>query len=290
MGKATKSKANQLDTSEADKATPKSIVVYRGEVGTNVRSLMHEWRRVFMPWVSQKLHGRNSSLRDYLSIAASFSASHLQIFTAPPRGTWLRIMRFAHGPTLSFRIESFALRGDIQGQRKPAPVNGAPYNSAPIVVLNNFALPNQPPEVELMAKTFQTMFPSVNIHLVKPGDVQRIALFNYEPTAGVVEVRHYYVTGKAVGLSKTVKKLFEGRVPTKLGSLDDIDDVLNKEGVWSDTDGEGEEVPLATPFRSLRGRCRVKLQEIGPRLTRSRPASRAARRSSTTRCTSRARR
>ena len=265
MGKKQKS---TLDTTESDKNTPKSIVIYRGEVGSNVRHLMHEWRRVFMPWVSQKLHGRNSSLRDFLAIAGHFSASHLQIFSTPPRGAWLRIMRFPAGPTLSFRVESFTLRDDIAAsQRKPAPINGAAYNSAPIVVLNNFALPGQKPEVELMAKAFQSLFPTVNIHLVKPSDIQRVVMFNYDPTADAVEVRHYYVSGKAVGLSKTVKKLFEGRVPTKMGTIDDIDDVVQKEGVWSDTDGEGEEVPLVTPFRALKGRCRVRLVEIGPRMT-----------------------
>lgn len=265
MGKKQK---NQVDTTESDKATPKSIIIYRGEVGPNVRSLMHEWRRVFMPWVSQKLHGRNSSLRDFLSIAGHFSASHLQIFSTPPRGTWLRVVRFPAGPTLSFRVESFTLRDDITPtQRKPAPVNGAAFNSAPIVVLNNFALPGQKPEVDLMAKAFQSLFPTVNIHLVKPADIQRVVLFNYDVATELVEVRHYYVSGKAVGLSRTVKKLFEGRVPTKLGQIDDIDDVVSKEAAWSDTDGEGEEVPLVTPFRSLKGRCRVRLVEIGPRMT-----------------------
>jgi ribosome biogenesis protein SSF1/2 len=258
---------SQMDTTEADKAIPKSIIVYRGEVGTAVRYLMHEWRRVFMPWVSAKLHGRNNSLRDFLGIASSFSASHLQIFTAPPRGTWLRIMRFPAGPTLSFRVESFALRSDIvANQKKPPPVDGAPYNTAPVVVLNNFA-GSTSSTVGLMGQLFQSLFPTININLIKPGDVHRVVLFQYDAEADVVEVRHYFVIGKAVGLSRTVKKLFEGRVPTKLNQLEDIDDVLDKEAVWSDTDGEGEEVPLAAPFRSLQGRCRVKLSEIGPRMT-----------------------
>jgi ribosome biogenesis protein SSF1/2 len=102
---------------------------------------------------------------------------------------------------------------------------------------------------------------------VKPNTIQRIALFQYDPESGTVEMRHYFVTVKAVGLSKTVKKLLEGRVPSKLGSLESIDQVLDREGAWSDTDGEGEEVPLAAPVRALRGRGRVRLVEIGPRMT-----------------------
>ncbi|EPY23042.1 hypothetical protein STCU_07916 [Strigomonas culicis] len=52
-----------------------------------------------------------------------------------------------------------------------------------------------------------------------------------------------------------------------MGTLESIDEVLEREDAWSDTDGEGEEVPLAQPFRQHRDQCRIKLQEIGPRMT-----------------------
>jgi ribosome biogenesis protein SSF1/2 len=257
-----------VDTTEADKATPKSIIVYRGDVGGKVRGLMHEWRRVFLPWSSKKLHAKRNSLKDYLHIASTFSVSHLHLLTVPSQGTSLRIMRFPSGPTVSLRIDSFKLRDDIVGsQRRPAPVNGPAYDVAPIVVLNNFNQANRTPEVALLESTFQSLFPSLNIHLVKPGEVQRVALFHYDPANGTVEMRHFFIQPKSVGISKTVKKLLEGRLPTKLGTLEQVDDVLDKEGAWSDTDGEGEEVNLAKPFRSHREQCRIKLVEIGPRMT-----------------------
>ncbi|AAZ10317.1 brix domain containing protein, putative [Trypanosoma equiperdum] len=269
MGKSKKMPGT-VDTTEADKATPKSIIIYRGEVGGSVRSLMHDWRAVFLPWSSKKLRGENRSLKDFLVIASSLSVSHLQLFTAPSYGTSLRIMRFSNGPTLTFRVLSFTLRDEIVAkQRRPANLGNAVWNVAPIVVLNNFTHPDARlrPEVPLLETTFKGMFPTVNIQLVKNTDIQRVCLFHYDHVEHVVEVRHYYINAKAVGVSKTVKKLLERRCPTKLGQLESIDEVLEREDVWSDTDGEGEEVPLAVPFRKHREQCRIKLQEIGPRLT-----------------------
>lgn len=259
-----------VDTTEADKKTPKSIIIYRGDVGGSVRSLMHEWRNVFLPWSSKKLHGKNKTLKDFLSVAASFSVSHLQLFTAPPQGTSLRIMRFFNGPTLSFRVASFTLRHDIIAkQRRPASLDRAVWEVAPIVVLNNFTHPDaaRRPEVQLLEATFRALFPTVNIQLVQNSDIQRVVLFHYDHIENMVEVRHYFINSKATGVGKTVKKLLENRRPTKLGTLESIDQVLEREDGWSDTDGEGEEVPLAQPFRQHRDQCRIKLQEIGPRLS-----------------------
>lgn len=270
MGRGDKGKMiGTVDTTEADKATPKSIIIYRGEVSGHVRALMHEWRRVFLPWSSKRLHGQNKSLKDFLVIASTFSVSHLQLFTTPANGTSLRIMRFANGPTLSLRVESFQLREDIlKTVRRPAPVDGPAFDVAPIVVLHNFKeAARMRPEVALLETALQGMFPSINIQLVKPTEIQRVVLFHYDIATGLIEQRHYMITAKAVGLSKTVKKLLEGRLPTKLGTLDEVDNLLEREGAWSDTDGEGEEVELTQPFRAMTGRCRVRLSEIGPRMT-----------------------
>ncbi|EPY24342.1 ribosome biogenesis protein SSF1/2 [Strigomonas culicis] len=271
MGKkSNKQLPGKEDTTEADKSVPKSIIIYRGEVGPNVRALMHEWRTVLLPWSSKKLHGSNTSLKDFLAIASTFSVSHLQLFTAPSQGTSLRILRFFNGPTLSFRVLSFTLRSDVLArQRRPATLQKEVWDVAPVVVLNNFTSPEalRRPEIPLLESTFRALFPSVNVQLIQNADIQRVCLFHYDHVENVVEVRHYYVNAKTTGVSKTVKKLLENRRPTKMGTLESIDEVLEREDAWSDTDGEGEEVPLAQPFRQHRDQCRIKLQEIGPRMT-----------------------
>ncbi len=221
-----------------------------------------------LPWSSKRLHSKRNTLKDFIHIASTFGVTHLQLLTAPSAGASLRIMRFPAGPTLSLRIESFALREDfLDAQKRPAPVDGPAFATPPVVVLNNFNLPGRGPEVELMEKAFQGMFPSLNVGTMKPDDIQRVVLFQYDPQSDTVETRHYHIIARGTGVSKTVKKLSEGRIPTKLRSLENIDSVLDREGAWSDTDGEGEEVDVAQPFRHHSDRCRVKLVEIGPRMT-----------------------
>lgn len=269
MGK-NKSMPGAVDTTEADKATPKSIIIYRGEASAPIRGLMHEWRRVLLPWSSKKLHGKNKSLKDFVSVASSFSVSHLQLFTSPPGGTSLRIMRFFNGPTLSFRVESFTLHQDIiKSQRRPTTITKSMFETAPIIVLNNFSNPEaaQRPEVPLLEATFRAMFPTINIQTLQNKEIQRVCLVHYDHIDHVVEIRHYYVNARTTGVRKTIKKLLENKRPTKLSTLRDVDELLEKEDAWSDTDGEGEEIPLAQPFRQHREQCRVKLAEIGPRMT-----------------------
>lgn len=171
---------------------------------------MHEWRRVFMPWSSAKLHGRNKSLKDYLSVASTFGVSHLQLFTAPLHGTVLRVMRFYNGPTLTFRVLSFTLHSEIvSAQRHPVRLTNALWEVAPVVVLNNFAHPSlhSRAEVGLLEATFRAMLPSVNIHTAKPSSFQRVVLAHYDHNAHVIELRHYYIDARATGLSRTVKKI-----------------------------------------------------------------------------------
>lgn len=269
MGKK-KSVPGTLDTTEADKATPKSIVIYRGEVAAPVRGLMHEWRRVLLPWSSKNLQGKNKSLKDFVSVASVFSVSHLQLITSPPGGTSLRVMRFFNGPTLSFRVESFSLHQDIiKNQRRPVTLTNAMFETAPIVVLNNFSHPEAAarPEVPLLEATFRAMFPTVNIQTMQNKEIQRVCLVHYDHVDHVLEIRHYFVNARTSGVRKTIKKLLENRRPTKLNTLKDVDELLEKEDAWSDTDGEGEDIPLVQPFRQHREQCRVKLAEIGPRMT-----------------------
>lgn len=269
MGKK-KNIPGAVDTTEADKATPKSIIVYRGEASAPVRGLMHEWRRVLLPWSSKNLHGKNKSLKDFVSVASVFSVSHLQLFASPPGGTSLRIMRFFNGPTLSFRVESFSLHQDIiKNQRRPTTITTSMFEIAPIVVLNNFAHPDAAarPEVPLLEATFRAMFPTINIQTLQNKEIQRVCLVHYDHIDHVTEIRHYFVNARTSGVRKTIKKLLENRRPTKLSSLRDVDELLEKEDAWSDSDGEGEEIPLVQPFRQHREQCRVKLAEIGPRMT-----------------------
>ena len=52
-------------------------------------------------------------------------------------------------------------------------------------------------------------------------------LFHYDKEKQVFELRHYLITVAPTGVSKSVKRLLQSRVPS-LGNLDDIADYVLK--------------------------------------------------------------
>lgn len=70
-----------------------------------------------------------------------------------------------------------------------------------------------------MKVTFQHMFPTINIKTVKLSDCRRVVLFHFNKEDGVVEMRHYAVRATPVGISRSVKKIIQLKVPN-LGELE----------------------------------------------------------------------
>ena len=81
-----------------------------------------------------------------------------------------------------------------------------------IVVLNNFGSSNDN-HVQLMRVMFQNMLPSINVKTVKLSDCRRVVLFHYRKEDGVVEMRHYAIRATPVGVSRSVKKILQGKIP-----------------------------------------------------------------------------
>eukprot|EP01064_Diplonema_japonicum_P002072 TRINITY_DN1133_c0_g4_i2.p1 TRINITY_DN1133_c0_g4~~TRINITY_DN1133_c0_g4_i2.p1 ORF type:complete len:298 (+),score=97.59 TRINITY_DN1133_c0_g4_i2:493-1386(+) len=120
--------------------------------------------------------------------------------------------------------------------------------------------------------TIQGMFPNIQVDNFKLAHCHRIVLVNYNKQHDVVEIRHYGILARTAGLSTAAKKLSKGIVPKRLGEIGAIEDVFTKGGDYlSDTDGEGEEVEIAQKFRKLSSgtKTKIKLTEIGPRMTLS---------------------
>lgn len=87
----------------------------------------------------------------------------------------------------------------------------------PLVVLNNFSQATES-HTKLMRVTFQHMFPTINIKTVKLSECRRVVLFHLNED-GNVEVRHYAVRANPVGVSKSVKRILDAKIPD-LGSLE----------------------------------------------------------------------
>ena len=90
--------------------------------------------------------------------------SHFLLLSATERSRYLRIAKAPRGPTLTFRLTSYAHMADVAAaQRRPRCPEGA-FAAPPLVVLNNFGGEQH---MKLAAIVFQNMFPAINVHTVK---------------------------------------------------------------------------------------------------------------------------
>jgi ribosome biogenesis protein SSF1/2 len=253
------------------------------------------------------------------SLTGSLGITHILALSQNASKITLRICRSPSGPTLSFRVKRFTLGRQIRSvQRRPYDSIKA-YDSPPIVVTNNFGDVSAAPHVKLMRITFQNMFPPINVSTVKLGECRRVVLFNFirrdAASASAsgnndnnnnntddddledeeVEVRHYAIRTKPVGVDRKVRRLIEAKIPN-LSKLNDIADYITNDhsgggggvagsgnmstGDISDSEAEDETSHVVLPVSKTKGgkknstissnpnnnKSALKLIELGPRL------------------------
>lgn len=163
------------------------------------------------------------------------------ILTRTETGAYIKMGKMPRGPTLSFKIHSFALSRDVVSSLRKQIVPADAFKSSPLVVLNNFSGEGQ--HIKLMASTFQNMFPTINVSNVKLSTLRRCVLLSYNPQTELVDMRHYAIKVKPVGLSKGVSKFVQGKVPN-LSSCQEISDFLTKGGITSECESEIDEAGM----------------------------------------------
>ena len=221
-----------------------------GEVGTSISQLVQDFRQVMEPDTASRLKERKANkLKDYTAMAGPLGVTHLFLFSRSKSGnTHLRVALTPRGPTLSFRIDKYALSKDIAKSQNHPRTGGKEHQTAPLLVMNNFTTPttdNDPKDhitkqlESLTTTVFQSMFPPISPHTTPLSSIRRILLINREPKkdtgAYIYSLRHYAITTRATGISKRVrridptlqqhKKKSRSSLPN-LGNLEDAADYL----------------------------------------------------------------
>jgi ribosome biogenesis protein SSF1/2 len=119
------------------------------------------------------------------------------------------------------------------------------------------------------------MFPTINVKNVRLSECRRVVLFNFNKADGTVEMRHYAIRATPVGISRSVKKVLQSKIPD-LGELNDISQFIEGQfglGALSDSEAEDDNSRVTLPERFVgkgNGKSQqsaMKLSELGPRLT-----------------------
>ncbi|KAK2192009.1 hypothetical protein NP493_41g06030 [Ridgeia piscesae] len=215
---------------------------------------------------------RKNVLKDFVSIAGPLNVSHFIVFTKNEAAINMRLIRLPRGPTMTFKVHSYALLRDVVGALKRPNMEGRQFKHHPLLVMNGFSGDGM--HLKLMTTMFQNLFPSINVNTVKLNDIRRCVLLNYNADTKTVDFRHYNIRAVPVGMSRGIKKVVRGKIPD-LGHYDDISEYLMKGGNLSESeaelDGPHNEVELPQAMAS-RGNMKtaksaIRLTEIGPRMS-----------------------
>lgn len=223
------------------------------------------------PNTASRLQERKKNrLKDFVAVAGPMGVSHFLLVSQTENYTNLRIARFPQGPTLYMRIQSYSLMKDVLALQKKPKSPGNEFRTAPLLVLNN--MPVESSHGKLLCSMFQNMFPTINTGKVKLGDIRRVVLFHYDREQDLVEFRHFLITVKLVGVSKSVKRIIRSEIPDLGNFADAAEFVLKAEANLSDSEMEPDSViTLAQDYpgsvNTKSQQRSINLVECGPRMT-----------------------
>jgi hypothetical protein len=142
------------------------------------------------------------------------------------------------------------------------------------------------PHLNLLLKSFQSIFPSLSPQTISLSSARRVVLVHYNEDRDSIDFRHYLITIRPQGVSRRVRKLLEGTTRGSsildLGNEKDVADyILRQAGqdgyetassYASDAgeDGADNKIELPSDYvgrNNKKGEQRVvSLEEIGPRM------------------------
>ncbi|KAL0219677.1 hypothetical protein P9112_005330 [Eukaryota sp. TZLM1-RC] len=261
MGRHRKKRTHRKPTDEQyGEGVPRVLISEKGEVTRSLKHLITDLRQVFSPNTSKQLKVRkNNTLNDFLSVAGPLNISHLLFISQTEIAPYLRICRLHQGPTLTFRVNSFTLMRDVASFRTannlPNAAGGTNYTNPPVLVMSGFSTGNiDSAALELMSTTFQQVLPPLDVSTVKLSQCKRVLLVHKTPD-DQVEIRHYSIASTKPSSSRILSSLAKNSLPKNIGQVEDVAQILNDAGYQSEVEEEEK------------GKSRVKLVEIGPRLS-----------------------
>ncbi|XP_039295442.1 protein Peter pan [Nilaparvata lugens] len=272
-GRAVK-KNKQTKLEEPDELTraPHSFVIHKGEVGQYVQDLTKDFRKLMEPFTASSLKVRRKNVvKDFVSVAGLLHVSHMVMFTRTDSNVYMRIARLPRGPTLTFKVHSYALARDVLSLLRKQFVVTKHFKHSPLVILNSFS--GEGAHIKLMASMFQNMFPAINLANINLDTVCRSVLFNYNQETKMIDLRHYAIRVVPVGLSKGIKKIVQSKVPN-LSKFNDVSEYITKAELLSDSEAEDDPKSHVTLPQKLSSRgnmessqSAIRLSELGPRMS-----------------------
>lgn len=274
MGRTRRKKKhtqNPLKSEGEGEKVPRSFVIAKRKLPPLLRQLHHDLRKLMLPHTALHLkEKKRNSVQDFLHVAGPLGVTHFLILSHTNEAAYLKVARCPRGPTLTFKIHSYALDADIARTQLRPRAHAGLLKTSPLIVLTGFG--GEGEHLKLITTMFQNIFPAINVNTVKLATCQRVVLLSYDRETKLIEFRHYSITLQPVGVSRPLRKLVQNRKIPDLRGLGDVSEIVTKAGYGSESEAEDDAatVHLSSDIGRLNYKSQknaVKLQEIGPRMT-----------------------
>lgn len=133
-----------------------------------MKELLYDTRNLMYPFTALKLkEQKKNTIKDFLSAAGIYGVSHMMMFTQTENGNYMRIIKNPKGPTITFRIEEYALSRDIvsftQQHKRHSKIFTTTLQAAPLLIMNGFSNKAENDPLKLASLMIQSMFPAIKV-------------------------------------------------------------------------------------------------------------------------------
>ena len=144
-----------------------------------LKDLLHDMRELMYPYTASKLvESKRNSIKDYISAAGQFGVSHMMIMTQTEQGNYMRVLKNPRGPTVTFKIEEYALSKDVikfgQENKRNSKIFAKTLQSAPLMIMNGFSQKPEGDVYKIVSLMLQSMFPPIKISSMNLSTCKRV--------------------------------------------------------------------------------------------------------------------
>jgi len=269
------------------KNAPHSMILTKGDVGANVETLKNDFRKMFEPFTASKLEAsKKNTLEDFTITGPQIGVTHVFVFTKTNKNVILKMTRLPRGPTLHFKVNEYTLSKDVVNSLKRPQTYEHQFKHAPLFIGNNFNIQDKsdggktPVHIDYtnplrqVYAMLRNMLPQININELDMNRVNRCMLCNVSEDQQSIDLRHYSIKMRPVGISRKMRKLVHGKDIPNLNDKQDVAEWLEgADGSASESEAEPDEKSKVQLPQKMSGggnlkglKSAVRLTELGPRL------------------------
>ncbi len=228
-----KTRTHKEATDEEIDEAPKSFILKRGKVSPYTRLLLSDMRALMYPYTATNLkESRKNSLKDFISVAGLYGVTHMLIFTQTEKSNYLRFIKNPKGPTMTFKIEEYALAKDVvkymQANKKHSKIFSQTLQAPPLLIMNGFQQREENDCYKMASVMVQSLFPPIKVQNLNLTTCKLVVLFNLEEDekGEYMEFRHYGLSARQRDINRGLKRMINNKKAPNLAKYNDIADFV----------------------------------------------------------------